>query len=507
MRQYEMFELTLRGQEPGGSYAKADVRAKFIHESGEEKEVLGFYAGNNLYKVRFYPQKPGTYSWSVEGEVQDKGEEVCLSCDERHHGIVKAVGHHFEYEDGTIYRPFGTTIYALSHQTRELMETTYATLKNAPFNKVRHCVFPKHYDFNNNDPQFFPFEKDGEGNWDVNRPCFAFWDHLEESIFRLEEMGIESDLILFHPYDCWGFAELNMEQCEVYLQYLVTRLSSIPSVWWSMANEYDLCAARKQEDWYRFEEVITTFDPYGHLLSNHNCLTLYDFSREAVTHCCVQSVRMNMMGRWMEKYDKPVINDECCYEGNLDYNWGNLSGWEMVNRFWMACAQGGYATHGETFLDENDVLWWAKGGVLKGESPKRIAFLRRILEQLPGPIEPAEGMSLAKMAELSPEARVQMGNNPFLKVFLELSGTEKELFLEKQAVYRGCVGDEVFLEYFADHCKAFGVMELPEDQKYDVEVIDIWEMTRTKVLEEVSGHVKAPLPGKPGIAVLAKKVK
>ena len=111
------------------------------------------------------------------------------------------------------------------------------------------------------------------------------------------------------------------------------------------------------------------------------------------------------------------------------------------------------------------------------------------------------------MAELSPEARVQMGNNPFLKVFLELSGTEKELFLEKQAVYRGCVGDEVFLEYFADHCKAFGVMELPEDQKYDVEVIDIWEMTRTKVLEEVSGHVKAPLPGKPGIAVLAKKVK
>jgi hypothetical protein len=26
------------------------------------------------------------------------------------------------------------------------------------------------------------------------------------------------------------------------------------------------------------------------------------------------------------------------------------------------------------------VLWWAKGGVLKGESPARIAFLREVLE-------------------------------------------------------------------------------------------------------------------------------
>ena len=27
------------------------------------------------------------------------------------HGMVKAVGTHFEYEDGTYYYPFGTTIY------------------------------------------------------------------------------------------------------------------------------------------------------------------------------------------------------------------------------------------------------------------------------------------------------------------------------------------------------------------------------------------------------------
>jgi hypothetical protein len=32
------------------------------------------------------------------------------------------------------------------------------------------------------------------------------------------------------------------------------------------------------------------------------------------------------------------------------------------------------------------VVWWAKGGVLKGESPARIGFLRRLIEQT-GPFD------------------------------------------------------------------------------------------------------------------------
>lgn len=86
------------------------------------------------------------------------------------------------------------------------------TLSTAPFNKVRHCVFPKHYDYNHNDPELYAFEKDADGKWDVNRPCFAFWEHLEKQIFALADMGIQSDLILFHPYDKWGFSHMTMEE-------------------------------------------------------------------------------------------------------------------------------------------------------------------------------------------------------------------------------------------------------------------------------------------------------
>ena len=29
--------------------------------------------------------------------------------------------------------------------------------------KVRHCVFPKHYDYNHNEPPYYAFEKDADG--------------------------------------------------------------------------------------------------------------------------------------------------------------------------------------------------------------------------------------------------------------------------------------------------------------------------------------------------------
>ena len=60
----------------------------------------------------------------------------------------------------------------------------------------------------------------------------------------------------------------------------------------------------------------------------------------------------------------------------------------MTRRFWLGMANGAYVGHGETYLDPHDILWWSKGGVLHGESPRRIAFLRGIIES-----GPAEGVA------------------------------------------------------------------------------------------------------------------
>ena len=43
--------------------------------------------------------------------------------------------------------------------------------------------------------------------------------------------------------------------------------------------------------------------------------------------------------------------------------------------------RGGYAGHGETYIHPEDLLWWAKGGVLRGEAWQRIGFLRDLIEE------------------------------------------------------------------------------------------------------------------------------
>jgi hypothetical protein len=66
--------------------------------------------------------------------------------------------YHFSYADGTPFYEIGTTCYAWAHQPAELQEQTLRTLAAGPFNKIRFCVFPKHYDYNLYEPVSYPYE-------------------------------------------------------------------------------------------------------------------------------------------------------------------------------------------------------------------------------------------------------------------------------------------------------------------------------------------------------------
>ena len=103
-----------------------------------------------------------------------------------------------------------------------------------------------------------------------------------------------------------------------------------------------------------------------------------------LTHVSIQRPYTERCIEWRETFGKPVSVDECQYEGDIAEAWGNITGQELVHRFWKGIVNGGFVTHGETFYNDSETLWWAKGGTLVGESVARIAFLRRILEDGPG---------------------------------------------------------------------------------------------------------------------------
>ena len=117
------------------------------------------------------------------------------------------------------------------------------------------------------------------------------------------------------------------------------------------------------------------------------------------------------------------------------------------------------------------MLWWAKGGVLKGQSAPRLAFLRQILEESPA------------------------------------SGLEPFSHRESVASFFPTAGQahEYYLVYFGPHQPAQMTFVLPEGEDYGGEILDTWQMTRTSMPEPVRNGTTIELEQKPYQAVVLRR--
>lgn len=463
VERWGIFEAELSGPREGNPFTDVTLAAVFRH-GHREVRVDGFYDGEGAYRVRFMPDEEGAWEYRTESNaaalIGKTGSFLCTPARKGNHGPVgPARTYHFVHADGTPHISLGTTCYVWSHQGDALEERTLSTLRSAPFNKMRMCVFPKHYVFNANEPPFDPFEKKANGSWDFARFAPAFFRHFEKRVGDLRDLGIEADLILFHPYDRWGYADMGAGADDRYLRYLVARVAAYRNVWWSFANEYDLMKGKSTADWDRLFRLVAGRDPYSHPRSIHNCRGFYDHAKPWVTHASVQHSDLSLVTEWRAAYGKPVVVDECCYEGDIPNGWGNITAREMTHRIWEGTMRGGYVGHGETYLDPQDVLWWAKGGVLHGESPARIGFLKDVLAAMPGLHEYTDRFGRHYPA-------LQCGAGDFFLIYL---GNRQPGRLE---------------------------LPLPEGRSYRAEIMDAWEMTVKPVEGTLRGKTVLPLPGR-----------
>ena len=503
IEKWRRYELTMGGPKDGNPFRNVDLTATFEH-NGNKITVDGFYDGDGVYKVRYMPQETGHFKVVTKSNVEALNNkedefEVAEATGDNHGPVVVSGKTHFAYADGSSYIPFGTTAYAWTVQPKEVQKQTLETLSENKFNKIRMLVFPKSYDYNTKEPEIYPFEgapkvKRGGTDWifdasdtgfDFTRPVPKYFQNLEDNIDRLDKMGIEADLILFNPYDRWGFARMGMENNLAYLKYIIARLASYKNVWWALANEYDLMDLVNQiplKDWDRIGQYVHEKDPSQHLESIHNFYdppqhkdtikNWYDHTKPWISHLSVQSDNVFLIPKWIKEYQKPVVDDECRYEGNIEFGWGDNTAKGMMDNFWRVIVRGGGCTHGETYIDKPDTdrpIWRAHGGKLYGESQKKINFLYDILKD--------NGFDWVKpQATSGPHWELATGSTP---------------------------DEKKWLIYFGENQPEFEILDfLPKGKKYSAKLINAWDETIEDFDQTIEGDKKFHMPRKDYQALL-----
>ncbi|MEK5163527.1 DUF5060 domain-containing protein [Paenibacillus sp. FSL R5-0527] len=390
------------------SFAKPfqEVRLQaYFEKDKKRRKVFGFYDGGSTWKIRFMPEEEGTYTFRISSNHKEfdglTGTFECTKEQEGNHGPVRVNGKHFNYADGTPFFVMGTTAYAWTYRPEEVRRKTLESFSKYGFNKIRMLVFPKYMGGKDNvvdisyDPPVFPFA--GIPNeFDFQTLLPEYFQNYEERVKDLLRLGIEADVILFHPYDRWGIDRgMQQEDDLLYIKYMIARLAAFRNVWWSLGNEYNIsetvdgkfCVGMDRKDWDLIGAFIGANDPHNHPISNHQ----HPFGdiypdRDWLTHVSYQHAdTYSLLLELKNIYNKPVINDKYHYEGNIKYEWGNSDARTVVFRHWLSAMAGGYASHGEVFeVDGNNKdLFWSYGGTLIGESAPRLKFMKQILESCP----------------------------------------------------------------------------------------------------------------------------
>ncbi|MEM9398656.1 MAG: DUF5060 domain-containing protein [Verrucomicrobiota bacterium] len=476
VEKWDCFEVTLSGPSSGNPYVDVTLDANFSQGS-TSITVPGFYDGNGIYKIRFMPRSEGVWNYTTVSNAPaldgQAGSFTCVPPTGNNRGPVSVRDtFHFQYEDGTPYFENGTTVYGWINQTTALQDRTLETLSQHRFNKIRICIFPKSFNYGNDvEPEHYPVEGTLE-NWDFTRFNPDFWHNLEMRLNQLQDLGIEADIIVMHPYDSYngltfGFKNnQTQEEMERYWDYMIARLACYRNVWWSMANEYHLVGF-PDDFWDAMGTFFQNKDPYDHLRSIHNYpgfpKNVFDHNKSWVTHVSYQGDASGLKDGGLElrdRYQKPVVYDEAKYEGDVASSWGQLSGEEMTARYWDATVKGTYLGHGECYLSPDNILWWSRGGSLKGTSPARIDWFDTLMNHIPEKkLEPVSG--------------------------------------DEQAAQNG---DDYFLYYYGDQTATSRNYNMPAGIDYRVSLLDTWNMTITdKGIQ--SGSFSITMPNDPYLAV------
>lgn len=331
-------------------FNEVDVDVLFTGEDGVGRLVPAFWAGGDVWRVRFSSPVAGGFQFetrcsdeSDSGLHHNTGEMRVIPYAGDNplllHGRLRTAENkrHLVYRDGTPFFWLADTWW-MGLTRRLTWPQAFQTLAldrlEKGFNAVQ--IVAGLY------PDMAPFDERGENEagfpWlqDCSGINPAYFDFADRRVRYLVDLGIVPCVV-----GCWGYYLLFMgvEKIRRHWRYLVARWGSYPVVW-CLAGEatmpYYLSQTREADQkelrkgWTDIARFVRSIDPFGSLLTVHPTQigreqledpSLIDFDMLQTGHSDTDSLKptADLTSRACRMQPRmPFINAEVCYEGILD---------------------------------------------------------------------------------------------------------------------------------------------------------------------------------------------
>ncbi|MGO9201517.1 MAG: DUF4038 domain-containing protein [Limisphaerales bacterium] len=270
-------------------FNQVTLEVTFTEPQGAELRVPAFWAGSNVWKVRYASPVAGTHRFRSQcSESHDQGLHGITGKVEIHpyaggnplyvHGPLRVAssGRYLEHLDHTPFFWLGDTWWmGLCHRLRwpEEFRALAADRKEKGFNVIQ--IVAGLY------PDMPPFDPRGANEtgcpWETNyariRP--EYFDAADQRLGCLVQQGFTPCIV-----GAWGYflPWMGVEKMKAHWRYLIARYGAWPVVWcaageanlpWYLAPGFPYDDRRQVRDWTEVMRFVRATDPFHRLLTVH----------------------------------------------------------------------------------------------------------------------------------------------------------------------------------------------------------------------------------------------
>lgn len=354
-------------------FGNVTLDAVFTTPDGRQLRVPAFWAGGNVWRVRYASPQPGTHRFRTEcndagnpglhgitGEVEVKpysGDNPLFR-----HGPIRVADdrRHFAHADGTPFFWLGDTWWmGLTKRLTwpEDFQALAADRRGKGFTVIQ--IVAGLY------PDMPAFDERGLGDaglpWEKNyagiRP--EYFDAADRRIEHLVEQGLTPCIL-----GCWGYhlPWLGTAKMKQHWRYLMARWGALPVVWcasgeqampWYLSGNKEAETQQLRREWTEVIRFIRATDPFGRMVTTHPRSNardevldpaLMDFEMQQTGHGSpTEAHAAKALAGWNRAPRMPVISGESRYEA-LEIT-PMLHAREAREAFWAHLLNSGCAGH------------------------------------------------------------------------------------------------------------------------------------------------------------------